>query len=66
MYESIYKNNEVENEVSLDMSYFWYSDACWVNLPLVTLEITYSYSKVKNNFTKKYKLLLATICVASS
>jgi hypothetical protein len=26
MYESIYKNNEVENEVSLDMSYFWYSD----------------------------------------
>jgi hypothetical protein len=27
MYESIYKNNEVENEVSLDMSYFWYSDA---------------------------------------
>jgi hypothetical protein len=28
MYESIYKNNEVENEVSLDMSYFWYSDGC--------------------------------------
>jgi hypothetical protein len=27
MYESIYKNNEVENEVTLDMSYFWYSDA---------------------------------------
>ena len=26
MYESIYKNNELENEVSLDMSYFWYSD----------------------------------------
>jgi hypothetical protein len=26
MYESIYKNNEVENEVSLDMSYVWYSD----------------------------------------
>jgi hypothetical protein len=26
MYESIYKNNEVENEVSLDMIYFWYSD----------------------------------------
>ena len=25
MYESIYKNNELENEVSLDMSYFWYS-----------------------------------------
>ena len=26
MYESIYKNNELENEVSSDMSYFWYSD----------------------------------------
>ena len=28
MYESIYKNNELENEVSSDMSYFWYSDGC--------------------------------------
>ena len=26
MYESISKNDELENEVSLDMSYFWYSD----------------------------------------
>jgi hypothetical protein len=26
MSESIYKNNELENEVILDMSYFWYSD----------------------------------------
>ena len=26
MYESISKNNELENEVSLGMSYFWYSD----------------------------------------
>ena len=26
MSESIYKNDELENEVSLDMSYFWYSD----------------------------------------
>ena len=26
MYESISENNELENEVSLDMSYFWYSD----------------------------------------
>ena len=26
MYESIYKNDELENEVSSDMSYFWYSD----------------------------------------
>ena len=27
MYESISKNNELENEMTLDMSYFWYSDA---------------------------------------
>jgi hypothetical protein len=26
MYESIYKKNELENEVSLNMSYFWCSD----------------------------------------
>ena len=26
MYESIYMNSELGNEVSLDMSYFWYSD----------------------------------------
>ena len=26
MSESIYKNDELENEVSSDMSYFWYSD----------------------------------------
>ena len=26
MSELIYKNNELENEVSLDMSYFWYSE----------------------------------------
>ena len=36
MYESIYKNNELENEVSLDMSYFWYSDGYvyldWIKL----------------------------------
>ena len=25
-YKSIYTNNELENEVSLDMSYCWYSD----------------------------------------
>ena len=27
MSESISKNNELENEMTLDMSYFWYSDA---------------------------------------
>ena len=26
MYESISKNNELETEITLDMSYFWYSD----------------------------------------
>ena len=26
MSESMYKNDELENEVSLDLSYFWYSD----------------------------------------
>ena len=26
MDESVYKNKELENEVSWDMSYFWYSD----------------------------------------
>ena len=31
MYESIYKNNELENEVSLDMSYFWYSDVVFIS-----------------------------------
>ena len=28
MFESISKNNELENEMTLDMSYFWYSDVC--------------------------------------
>ena len=26
MYESISKNNELENEMTLNLSYFWYSD----------------------------------------
>ena len=29
MSESISKNNELENEMTLDMSYFWYSDNIW-------------------------------------
>ena len=32
MYESVYKNDELENEVSLDMSYFWYSDIVIVHI----------------------------------
>ena len=39
MYESISKNNELENEVSSDMSYFWYSDdiqkQLWCILPFI-------------------------------
>ena len=30
MYESISKNNELENEMTLDMSYFWYSDKVYM------------------------------------
>ena len=26
MYESIFKSNELENKMTLDMSYFWYSE----------------------------------------
>ena len=49
MYESISKNNELENEMTLDMTYFWYSDevpgvlcncclpATHLNLPLSTM-----------------------------
>ena len=32
MYESISKNNELENELSSNMSYFWYSDKGEKNL----------------------------------
>ena len=35
MYESISKNNELENEMTLDMSYFWYSDEAKNKCPLV-------------------------------
>ena len=31
MYESIYKNDELENEMTLDMSYFWYSDIVFLS-----------------------------------
>ena len=40
MSESIYKNNELENEVSLDMSYFWYSD----NEPSRFFTMTHNYN----------------------
>ena len=39
MYESISKNNELENEMTLDMSYFWYLDDVfiWQEMGLVHL-----------------------------
>ena len=36
MSESISKNNELENEMTLDMSYFWYSDNICVDNPVVS------------------------------
>ena len=33
MYESVSKINELENEMTLDMSYFWYSDVGWIRPP---------------------------------
>ena len=36
MSESISKNNELENEMTLDMSNFWYSDVAIVCLAQVT------------------------------
>ena len=37
MYESISKNNELENEMTLDMSYFWYSDVVTYENPHGTI-----------------------------
>ena len=39
MYESISKNNELENEMTLDMSYFWYSDIGKVTAAFATCKI---------------------------
>ena len=39
MYESISKNNELENEVSLDMSYFWYSDGLQENAAGLKMDV---------------------------
>ena len=37
MYESISKNNELENEMTLDMSYFWYSDVIIIYILHISL-----------------------------
>ena len=39
MYESISKNNELENEMTLDMSYFWYSDGGMLKVPETVLSL---------------------------
>ena len=40
MYESISKNNELENEMTLDMSYFWYSDkhSFWIAASMTSMQ----------------------------
>ena len=45
MYESISKNNELENERTLDMSYFWYSDTIMDNFAQLIGTITGSFGK---------------------
>ena len=42
MYESISKNNELENEITLDMSYFWYSDGHITPSPSPKHDTTYT------------------------
>jgi hypothetical protein len=43
MSELIYKNNELENEVSLDMSYFWYSGVYRLALLQCSLKLNLIY-----------------------
>ena len=43
MSESIYKNDELENEMTLDMSYFWYSDVA-VAREVISKVISFSSS----------------------
>ena len=44
MYESISKNNELENEMTLDMSYFWYSDVVFLGFFCLFLDMIYCSS----------------------
>ena len=39
MYESISKNNDLENEMTLDMSYFWYTLKVHMGHQVVKMEI---------------------------
>ena len=63
MYESISKNNELENEMTLDMSYFWYSDvsygrSCIEVILMFTIEVLDWFSWQDGN---KIKCTLPTI-----
>ena len=57
MYESISKNNELENEMTLDMSYFFYSDALchplnsfsWVVTPFLKIPNTSFLTSIVTN-----------------
>ena len=49
MYESIYKNNELENEVSSDMSYFWYSDVAKKDQPIYSNKSAVTKAKSQNS-----------------
>ena len=40
MYESISKNNELENEMTLNLSYFWYSDEVIDKIKMIELHGT--------------------------
>ena len=54
MYESISKNKELENEVSSDMSYFWYSDVLcimkWCSETPLTMLSNPSKYLIENHF----------------
>ena len=59
MSESISKNNELENEVSLDMSYFWYSDANFKCLMVSTHKKNWSSNSGKQAWlTQKAEILV--------
>ena len=46
MYESISKNNELENEMTLDMSYFWYSDVASSVSTVLMAFLIYSFDNI--------------------
>ena len=57
MYESISKNDELENEMTLDMSYFWYSDDTELINGLLELNIFMARPKRSKQQRKHRKLI---------